>query len=119
MKHIWLVFIVAALVNAEWQRLAVVVRRAFNRTGLSDKEIAAALGITQQQFSAQMAGREQLSVWRLAGLGRAFFQNFSELLAAEYGVSVETRRAMSLALGVMGRRRMERMSSPRKAECAS
>lgn len=70
---------------SRWREL---VTKARNRLGLSQKEMAGGLGITEQQFSDQLKGRENyhLSFWRMLELGPEFWAEMLDLIADFYGL---------------------------------
>lgn len=71
----------------QWRGL---VQDARQNAHLSQKAMAADLGIAESQLSAQLAGapNSHLSLWRMRGLSREFWQEFVTLLIAFYDLSV-------------------------------
>ena len=74
--------------------LAEDIDRARRMCGMSQKELAIELGVTEQKLSRQLAGTEPLNAWRLYGLTNPEFR--VELLSqqinrvADAGVTVVT-----------------------------
>jgi hypothetical protein len=69
-----------------------MVRRALGKAGISAKVAASEMGITEQQLSDQLNGREKyhLSFWRMLRLGRDFWLEALPLIAEFYGISIGT-----------------------------
>jgi hypothetical protein len=65
----------------DWRALAV---RALGRAGLTHKEAASRLDITQSALSKQLAGVEHLSLWRALHLGAEFWAEMIDLIADFY-----------------------------------
>jgi hypothetical protein len=61
-----------------------MVRRALGKAGISAKVAAGEMGITEQQLSDQLNGREKyhLSFWRMHGLPREFWIELVDLIIA-------------------------------------
>lgn len=85
-----------------WKDLLI---RATQRAGLSQKATASALGISEQQYSNQLAydgdaKRDHLSFWRMHQLPPEFWQELIALLIEYHdlviGQSVEERRDLEL-----------------------
>lgn len=68
----------------DWRAL---VGRALGRAGLSQKEAAGRLDVTQSALSKQLSGVEHLSFWRLFHLGPEFWQEMVELIVEFHGLS--------------------------------
>lgn len=62
-----------------WREL---VRRALGKAGISSKTAAGEMGITEQQLSDQLNGRERyhLSFWRMLHLGPEFWKEMIDLI---------------------------------------
>ena len=77
----------------------------------SRKQMAADMGISESQLSAQMSGdpKMHVSLWRMRGLSREFWQEFVTLLIEFYDltVAVDPRTA---AYAEIGRRVCEVMA---------
>jgi predicted DNA-binding transcriptional regulator AlpA len=71
----------------QWRAL---VTTAAQRAQLSHKALAADLGISESHLSGQLAGapNQHLSLWRMRGLPRSFWQEFVLLLIEFYDLSV-------------------------------
>jgi transcriptional regulator with XRE-family HTH domain len=67
----------------DWRALVV---RALGRAGLSQKEAASRLGVTQSALSKQLSGLEHLSFWRALSLGADFWLEAIELISGFYGL---------------------------------
>lgn len=67
-----------------------IVTRAMGRSSLSQKAMASDLGITAQQLSAQLSGRngEHLSFWRMVALPSSFWQELLPLIVEFHGLSL-------------------------------
>jgi predicted transcriptional regulator len=63
---------------ADWRAL---VARGLGRAGLTQKEAASRLDITQSALSKQLAGVEHLSFWRALSLGPEFWSEMIDLIA--------------------------------------
>lgn len=66
------------------------VTTAAAKAGLSQKDIGYCLGIGKSQISGQLSGQQHLSLWRMRGLPRSFWQEFVLLLITFYELSVGT-----------------------------
>lgn len=66
-----------------------MVRKAFGKSGLSAKTAASDMGITEQQLSDQLNGREKyhLSFWRMHGLPKEFWAEMVELILEFHGIT--------------------------------
>lgn len=94
----------SSLGSAEaWREL---IPQALRRANVAQKEAAYALGISESQFSRQLRGTEHISLWRMFGLPRAFWQEFVLLLIAFYDLTICTD-AETLRLAEIGRRVVE------------
>jgi hypothetical protein len=71
----------------DWQGVVDVARA---RAHLSQKLMAADMGISQQQLSDQLAGRDgaHLSFWRMFGLPPAFWQELVLLIIEFYDLQL-------------------------------
>ena len=76
--------------------------RACRLAGMSQKELAIEMGLTPEQLSVQLAGREPLNAWRLYGMTSPDFRR--ELLAqqvnqlADAGATVITNARLDTLL---------------------
>lgn len=68
-----------------WREL---VRRALGKAGISAKAAAGEMGITEQQLSDQLNGREKyhLSFWRMQALGPDFWREMVDLILEFHGL---------------------------------
>jgi hypothetical protein len=67
----------------DWRAL---VARAFGAAGLTQKEAASRLDVTQSALSKQLAGLEHLSFWRMLNLGPDFWREMVELICEFHGI---------------------------------
>src|SRR5689334_19194494 len=76
---------VAADYLRTWRELA---NRARERAGLTRKVMASEMGITEQQLSDQLNGRDNchLSFWRMHALPREFWQELVLLIIEFHGL---------------------------------
>jgi hypothetical protein len=65
-----------------------MVRRALGRAGISAKVAAGEMGITEQQLSDQLNGREKyhLSFWRMHALPPEFWREMVEAICHFHGI---------------------------------
>lgn len=69
-------------------RFRLLVVRALGRAGLSQKHAAAEMGLNEAQLSRQLAGVENLSLWKLHELPPEFWQELLLMLAEYYEISL-------------------------------
>ena len=106
-SHMWMLLF---LTVADFD-LVVILRRALQMAGLSDKDAYGAIGMGQAQFSRQMSGQEPPScLSRMAKMPAAVRQWFALLTLEAEGLPVEVKRATTIGLALLGRKRMARMS---------
>jgi hypothetical protein len=72
---------------ADWRALVV---RALSRAECSQKHAASDLGISEGQFSRQLAGTEHLSFWRMLSLPASFWAELIPLIVEFHGLNVGT-----------------------------
>jgi hypothetical protein len=75
------------------------IRTAFAVLGLKHEEAARKMGLTPQDLSAQLAGRDPLNHWRLAYLGPRFEVALFTLRARRLGAEVITPEQVELLRG--------------------
>jgi hypothetical protein len=95
--------------STESAQLAADLRLAFQRRGMALKEAAAWMGISLPTLSAQLAGEEQMSAWRLAMLPVSVHVELALLRLSRLGYSIfapgEMAQAMERLAGLVERRR--------------
>lgn len=84
-----------------------VVARAIGRAGLSHKEAAGHLDITQSALSKQLSGLEHLSFWRMVSLPRAFWSELIPLIREFHGLPPDGLIAEDLELIRIGKAYVE------------
>lgn len=94
--------------------LAACIRDAIRAIGWQEKEFAAAMGISIQQASRQLAAREPLNVFRLADLPAQFHAAYDARRAQLRGAAVLEPQDLSLIRGAcaLGQKRMSRFLQP-------
>ena len=92
-----------------WRPAADRIRRALWRADLSHKEAAQLQGLTEGQWSNQLAGREAMAMHRLELLPARFHAWHALLRLLDVGLPTEVRRAARVALAVSGVKRMARV----------
>jgi hypothetical protein len=89
----------------DWRGL---VETARVKAGYSHKAMAADLGITAPLLTAQLAGepKNHLSLWRMRGLSREFWQEFVVLIVRFYDLTIASD-PQTVAYAEIGRRVVE------------
>lgn len=89
------------VVSARGRRTADRLSRALDIAGISRKEAAITMRITEQRLSEALYGKSPLSVFRLADLPDAFHEAYDALgVESRGGVVVMERRMALLVCGV-------------------
>lgn len=70
---------------SDWR---IIIGRALGKSGLSQKRAASELGITEGQFSRQLAGVEHLSFWRMRNLPPEFWRELIVLIAEFHHITI-------------------------------
>jgi hypothetical protein len=91
--------------DAEWRGLVETARQ---KSGYSMKAMAMDLGITAPLLTAQLAGepKNHLSLWRMRGLSREFWQEFVVLIVRFYDLTIASD-PQTVAYAEIGRRVVE------------
>lgn len=90
------------------REMAQDIARAFELAGYSRKTAALEMGLTEPQLSRQLAGTDQMSLWRLAALSPAFMVAWIGLRASRLGAALLTGEQVALLKGAaqIGPKRM-------------
>lgn len=90
------------------REMAQDIVRAWEIAGYSQKTAALEMGLTEPQLSRQMAGTDQVSLWRLAALSPAFMLALLGLRASRLGAALLTGEQVALLRGAaqIGPKRM-------------
>lgn len=83
------------------ERWRSLVARALGRAGLSQKQAAAEMGISEAQLSRQLAGTENLSFWKMHTLPPSFWEEVLTLIADYHDICLgqSQRDREDVALG--------------------